>query len=84
MKPPKCAEIGENSPSEPLPDAGEACWELPRALFDTQPELAAEYAAVKLGIEEKILAGMQRSETVSEGEIDTVKKRIAYFKGDVL
>ena len=84
VKPPKSAEIAILAPSETLPDAGEACWELPSDLFETQSELAKEYASVKCGIEEKILEGMQRSETVSESELETVKQRIAYFKGDVL
>lgn len=83
-KPPKDADIANFSLSETLREEGDACWELPADLFDTQPELAAEYAAVKCGIEEKILDGMQRSENVSDSELDSIKKRIAYFKGDVL
>ena len=83
VKPPKCAEIAVLGPSEPLHDEGDACWELPMDLFDAQPKLASEYAAVKLGIEEKILAGMQRSDHVDPAEIETVKKRIEYFKGVV-
>lgn len=83
-KPPKIADSADFSPSAPLCGEGDACWELPADLFDTQPELAAEYAAVKCGIEEKILDGMQRSEKVSDRVLDSVKKRIAYFKGDVL
>lgn len=83
-KPPKCAEIAVLSPSAPLPEEGEACWELPSDMFENQPDLATEYAAVKLGIEEKILEGMSRSENIGREERDKVEKRIAYFKGDVL
>ena len=79
-KPPKSAEIAVLGPSEPLPDAGEACWELPEDMFGIQPELASEYAQVKLGIEEKILEGILRSCNVEEADINTVRKRIDYFR----
>ena len=79
-KPPKSAEIVVLGPSEPLPDAGEACWELPEDIFGLQPELAAEYAQVKLGIEEKILEGILRSCNVEETDVNIVKKRIDYFR----
>ena len=79
-KPPKSAEIAVLGPSEPLPDAGEACWELPEDIFGLQPELAEEYAQVKLGIEEKILEGILRSCNVEETDVNIVKKRIDYFR----
>ena len=80
VKPPKTAEIAVLGPSEPLPDAGEACWDLPEDTFDLQPELASEYARVKLGIEQKILDGIMRSCNVCESDIHLVKKRIEYFR----
>ena len=81
VKPPKSAEIAVLTPSEPLPAAGEACWELPEDLFVSQPDLAAEYAGVKLGIEQKKLDGILRSCNVLESDIHIVKNRIKYFKG---
>ena len=78
--PPKSAEIAVLEPSGPLPEAGEACWELPEDMFGRQPELAGEYARVKLGIEEKILDGIMRSCNVSESDVDIVRRRIEYFK----
>lgn len=80
VKPPKSAEIAVLSLSEALPGEREACWELPEDIFAEQSSLAAEYAAVKLGIEEKILEGMRRSEAVYPDELETVKKRIDYFR----
>ena len=86
VKPPKSAEIAVLGPSQTLsegecalPDAGEACWELPEDVFGHQPELASEYARVKLGIEQKILEGILRSCNVSESDINIVRKRIDYF-----
>ncbi len=79
-EPPKSAEIAVLGPSEPLPDAGEACWELPEDMIGLQPELACEYAQVKLGIEEKILEGILRSCNVEEADINIVRKRIDYFR----
>ena len=49
-------------------------------MFGIQPELASEYAQVKLGIEEKILEGILRSCNVEEADINTVRKRIDYFR----
>ena len=77
--PPKCSETGDMSLSEPLPAETDPSWDLPPDLLETQPELAAEYARVKLGIEEKILEGMQRSASVAPEEIEQVKARIEYF-----
>ena len=76
---PKNAETGDMSPSEPLPDPDDPVWDLPAELFRTQPQLAAEYAAVKGNIEQKILEGMQKGSNVSQDEMETVKKRILYF-----
>ena len=77
--PPKASEIGDLDVSEPFPEEWDACWDLPPDLFAIQPDLAAEYAGVKLCIEEKILEGMQRSASVDPEEIEQVKARIAYF-----
>lgn len=77
--PPKCSETGDMSLSEPLPAETDPSWDLPQNLFSTQPDLAAEYAGVKRGIEEKILEGMQRSASVAPEEIEQVKARIEYF-----
>ena len=83
VKPPKSAEIAVLGPSESLPAAGDACWELPEDIFGHQPDLAKEYAGVKLGIEQKILDGIMRSCNVSESDINIVKKRIEYYKKGV-
>ena len=71
--------MGDMSLSEPLPAETDPSWDLPSDLYETQPELTAEYARVKLGIEEKILEGMQRSASVAPEEIEQVKARIVYF-----
>ena len=78
--PPKGSDTGDMSLSEPLPAETDPAWDLPPDLFKTQPELAAEYAGVKLGIEEKILEGMQRSDSVAPSLLSVVKERIAYFQ----
>ena len=75
-EPPKSAEIADLGP---LPEPWEACWDLPEDLFESQPELAREFARVRLGIEEKILEGILRSCNVSESNVDAVKQRIDYF-----
>ena len=80
VKPPKSAEIAVLGPSELLPAAGEACWELPEDVFGQQYQLAKEYAGVKLGIEQKILDGILRSCNVSESDVNIVKSRIDYFR----
>ncbi len=77
--PPKSAEIAVLEPSETLPEAWEASWELPEDTFEFQPELAKEYAGVKLGIEQKILDGILRSCNVNESDVNIVRKRIDYF-----
>ena len=77
--PPNSSDTGNFSLSEPLPAETDPSWDLPPDLCETQPELAAEYARVKLGIEEKILEGMQRSDSVAPEEIEQVKARIEYF-----
>ena len=81
--PPNSSDMGDMSFSEPLPAETEPSWDLPPDLFEIQPELAAEYARVKLGIEEKILDGMQRSASVAPEEIEEVKARITYFSSVV-
>ena len=81
--PPKSADIAVLEPSEALPEAGEACWELPEDTFALNPELAKEYAGVKLGIEQKILEGILRSCNVSESDVSIVKRRIEYFNRGV-
>ena len=78
--PPNSSDTGDMSLSEPLPGETDPSWDLPRVLCETQPELAAEYARVKLGIEEKILEGMQRSDSVAPPLLAVVKERIAYFQ----
>ena len=78
--PPKSAEIAVLGPSEALPHERDACWELPEDLFATQGPLAAEFAAVKLAIEQKVMDGMQRSAHIDQDEIDTVNQRIKYFR----
>ncbi|MGX8774126.1 MAG: hypothetical protein ACSW8G_03610, partial [Bacillota bacterium] len=81
--PPKSADIAVLGPSEPLPSPGEACWELPEDVFAHQPELAMEYAGVKMGIEQKILDGILKSCNLCESDINIVKRRIEYFKRGV-
>lgn len=78
--PPNSSDTGDMSLSEPLPGETDPSWDLPRVLCETQPELAAEYARVKLSIEEKILEGMQRSDSVAPPLLAVVKERIAYFQ----
>lgn len=58
----------------------DASWDFPEDMYRAQPELAAEYAAVKLGIEEKILDGILKGSTVDAARKETVEKRIEYFK----
>ena len=78
--PPNSSDTGDMSLSEPLPAETEPYWDLPPDLYETQPDLAAQYARVKLGIEEKILEGMQRSDSVAPPLLTAVKERIAYFQ----
>ena len=78
--PPKSAEIAILGPSEALPHEKDAYWELPDDLFETQGQLAAEYADVKLAIEQKVMDGMQRSAHLDSDELDIVNQRIAYFR----
>ena len=78
--PPKTAKIADFSPAEALPCERDACWELPDDLFEKQGPLAAEYAAVKLAIEQKVMDGMQRSSHIDSDELDIVNRRIAYFR----
>lgn len=82
--PPNSAENAAQSLSGPLPDEGDPVWDLPPDLFEQQPELAAAYAQVKLGIEEKILEGMQRSSCVSGEERESVSRRIKYYRNHML
>ncbi len=76
---PKAFDMDDLAPQNASPDPGGACWDFPADFFEIHPELASEYAAVKLGIEEKILEGMLKSETVTRDEIETVRGRISYF-----
>ena len=77
---PKVAETGDLSVSEPLPDPKDPTWDLPAELSETQPQLAAEYAAVKCGIEQKILNGMMRGTNVPQSDVESVQERISYFR----
>lgn len=81
--PSNSSDTGDLSLTEPLPAETDPSWDLPPDLLESQPELAAEYARVKLGIEEKILDGMQRSASVAPEEIEEVKARITYFSSVV-
>ncbi|MCQ2546697.1 MAG: class I SAM-dependent methyltransferase [Clostridia bacterium] len=78
--PPKSCENGDMALVEGLPDAAAACWDFPADMADSNPELAGEYALVKLGIEEKIRDGILKSCNVNEADLLTVEKRIEYFE----
>lgn len=64
-----CSIPGEHSPY----------WELPNQIAFSQPELCAEFAAVKLNIEKKILAGMEHAKAADPEAAALVRKRIEYF-----
>ena len=70
----------ENAASWDLPEESEPVWDLPEDLLENQPELSREYAAVKLGIEEKIPEGMKRGSGVSAEEIAQQQNRVEYFR----
>ncbi|MBR0457506.1 MAG: SAM-dependent methyltransferase [Firmicutes bacterium] len=78
--PPKPSENGDMGLSDTLPSPDDPCWDLPEDLMSSQPDLAREYAAVKLGIEQKILEGMHRSSNVADCELRSVERRIDYFR----
>ena len=78
--PPKDPEKGDMDLSDTLPSQDDPCWDLPKDLIRSQPELAREYAAVKGSIEEKILEGMRRSSNVTAQELSKVEQRIDYFR----
>ena len=94
VKPPTVPYMDDFTPLEGMPSAGGSSapdgiavpsenapsWDLPADLFESQPELAGEYAAVKLGIEEKILEGMKRGSGVSADEITQQQRRVEYFR----
>ena len=78
--PPKSSKNGDTDLSDTLPAQDDPCWDLPKDMLLSQPELARDYAAVKLGIEQKILEGMRRSSNVSDCELHNVERRIDYFR----
>lgn len=63
-----------------LPAEGSACWELPEELMRSQHDLALEFAYVKLGIDEKILAGLYKGNSADAEQIQTIKDRIEYWR----
>lgn len=79
-KPPKHPETVDFGPSKSLPEAASACWDYPEDMAASNPELAREYALVKLGIEEKIRNGILKSCNINDADIHTVEKRIKYFE----
>ena len=78
--PPKTSENGDNGLTDTLPSIDDPCWDLPKDILSSQSDLARDYAAVKLGIEEKILEGMRRSSSVTDCELHNVERRIDYFR----
>lgn len=78
--PSKHSKNGHMDLSDTLPSPDDPCWDLPKDLFSSQPDLAREYAAVKLGIEQKILDGMRRSSAVTDHELNIVEQRVEYFR----
>ena len=78
--PPKTSENGDKGLTDTLPSIDDPCWDLPKDMLSSQPDLARDYAAVKLGIEVKILEGMRHSSNVSDCELHNVERRIDYFR----
>lgn len=79
-KPIKGSNTEDLGPSDSLPDVTSAQWDFPEDMTVSSPELAGEYALVKIEIEEKIRAGILKSCNVSEQNIRLVEERIAYFR----
>ncbi|MBQ3321730.1 MAG: SAM-dependent methyltransferase [Firmicutes bacterium] len=77
---PKSSENGDMGFTDTLPSPDDPCWDLPKDIIPLQPDLARDYAAVKLGIEEKILEGMHRSSNVTDCALRRVERRIDYFR----
>ena len=46
----------------------------------SQHDLALEFAYVKLGIDEKILAGLYKGNSADAEQIQTIKDRIEYWR----
>jgi tRNA (adenine22-N1)-methyltransferase len=80
VKPAKEPENENLSLLEGLPARGSAYWDLPEDIIYAQPDLAAEFVSVRLGIDEKILAGLDKGNSVDEEQIKTVKMRIEYWR----
>ncbi|MCQ2545202.1 MAG: class I SAM-dependent methyltransferase [Clostridia bacterium] len=78
--PPKNPETADFGPSEAIPEVTSASWDYPEDMAKTNPNLAKEYALVKLGIEEKIMDGILKSCNINDADIHTVEKRIKYFE----
>ncbi len=78
--PPKASQECRLTLTEGLLPPGSACWDFPEDMRESSPELAGEYALVKLGIEEKIRKGILKSCNICEADIAAVEKRMEYFR----
>lgn len=78
--PPKSAENSIQADTEGIPEQTSAYWDFPDDMIGGNPELAREYALVKLGIEEKIRRGILKSCNINDADIMNVEKRIEYYE----